>query len=63
MSVNASSLSATGSNVMKILVATDCHLGYQENDPEIGKDSFVTFEEILTLAVEKDVSKHQQYQH
>jgi len=42
-------------NVMKILIATDNHLGYGERDPIIKHDSFVTFEEILKLAQEHEV--------
>lgn len=35
---------------MRVLVATDIHLGYAEKDPVRGEDSFVTFEEILQNA-------------
>lgn len=42
-------------NVFKILLATDIHLGYKENDPILGDDSFRAFEEILQVAVEKEV--------
>eukprot|EP00118_Oscarella_pearsei_P012315 m.89775 g.89775 ORF g.89775 m.89775 type:complete len:685 (+) comp36625_c0_seq4:46-2100(+) len=37
-------------NTLKILLATDNHLGYLERDPIRGNDSIVTFEEILMLA-------------
>lgn len=37
-------------DTLKILVATDNHLGYLEKDPIRGKDSFDSFEEILKLA-------------
>jgi len=37
-------------DILKILVATDNHLGYGERDPIIQNDSFVTFEEILKIA-------------
>lgn len=47
---------ATKENTFKILVATDCHLGYEESDPNIGDDSFKTFEEILIKATEHEVS-------
>lgn len=47
--------SAPPEDVLRILVATDCHLGYLENDPERGDDSFVAFEEVLQRAVELDV--------
>lgn len=43
-------------DVFYILVATDCHLGYEENDPIIGDDSFIAFEEILIKAVDNNVS-------
>eukprot|EP00940_MAST-03C_sp_MAST-3C-sp2_P002162 g2162.t1 len=42
-------------NVLRILLATDNHLGYLENDPVRGNDSFVAFEEILEIALEKKV--------
>ncbi len=42
-------------NRMKILLATDIHLGYMEKDAIRGNDSLVTFEEILELAKENDV--------
>ncbi|KAK3913008.1 Double-strand break repair protein MRE11 [Frankliniella fusca] len=42
-------------DVFNILLATDIHLGYEEKDPIRGRDSFVTFEEILKIAVEREV--------
>lgn len=42
-------------NTFKILVATDCHVGYGEKDPVRGNDSLVTFEEILENAVKHEV--------
>ena len=42
-------------HTMKILVATDCHLGYMEKDGIRGNDSLVTFEEILSIAQKNDV--------
>lgn len=44
-------------SVFSFLIATDCHLGYEENNQIIGNDSFVTFEEILIKAVDQNVSK------
>lgn len=38
------------------ILATDCHLGYMEKDQVRGNDSLVTFEEILQIAKDKDVS-------
>ncbi|KAL5292282.1 MRE11A family protein [Megaselia abdita] len=45
----------TEENVMKIMIATDNHLGYFEKDPVRGNDSFLAFEEILKHAVSNDV--------
>ncbi|KAH8306756.1 hypothetical protein KR044_012577, partial [Drosophila immigrans] len=42
-------------NVLRIMVATDNHLGYVEKDPVRGEDSFIAFEEILQMAVDEDV--------
>ncbi|GAB6031188.1 Double-strand break repair protein mre11a [Chamberlinius hualienensis] len=42
-------------NVLRILVATDIHLGFGEKEAERANDSFITFEEILSLGKEKDV--------
>ncbi|GAA5862121.1 hypothetical protein JCM1840_001650 [Sporobolomyces johnsonii] len=40
---------------IKILLATDNHIGYAETDPIRGRDSINTFKEILDLAVANDV--------
>ncbi|KAG8086895.1 hypothetical protein GUJ93_ZPchr0010g11290 [Zizania palustris] len=40
-----------GGNTLRILVATDCHLGYLEKDEICRLDTFDTFEEICSLAV------------
>ena len=40
---------------MRILVATDNHLGFMERDRIRREDSFVAVEEILALAQEKKV--------
>ncbi len=42
-------------DALRILVATDNHLGYMEKDPIRGNDSFISFEEILCIAKEKEV--------
>ncbi|KAK6171195.1 hypothetical protein SNE40_019436 [Patella caerulea] len=42
-------------NTLKILLATDIHLGYMEKDPIRGNDSLVSFEEILEIAKKKEV--------
>ncbi|KAJ3190528.1 Double-strand break repair protein mre11a, partial [Irineochytrium annulatum] len=40
---------------LRILIATDNHLGYMERDPVRGGDSFDSFEEILQIATEREV--------
>ena len=42
-------------DTLKILLATDNHVGYLENDPIRGNDSFITFEEIFKIAKEREV--------
>ena len=42
-------------NIVRILVATDNHLGFLEKDPIRGDDSFASFEEILATARNKKV--------
>ena len=42
-------------DTMRILLATDTHLGYMEKDAIRGNDSLVTFEEVLQLARKHDV--------
>ena len=46
----ASGAVASDANVLKILVASDMHLGYGERDPIRGDDSYITFEECFALA-------------
>lgn len=43
-------------NTLRILVATDCHLGYMEKDEIRRFDSFQAFEEICALADKNKVS-------
>jgi double-strand break repair protein MRE11 len=38
-------------NVLRVLIATDNHLGFAEKDPIRGEDSFRTMDEILSLGV------------
>ncbi|XP_029650528.1 double-strand break repair protein MRE11 [Octopus sinensis] len=47
--------SEDNSHQFKILLASDIHLGYMENDSVRGNDSLVTFEEILEKAKQNDV--------
>lgn len=41
--------------MLRILVATDCHLGYMEKDEIRRHDSFQAFEEICSIAEQKQV--------
>ncbi|KAF8504193.1 Metallo-dependent phosphatase-like protein [Hysterangium stoloniferum] len=42
-------------DTIKIMLATDNHIGYLERDPIRGQDAINTFEEILQLAIKHDV--------
>jgi double-strand break repair protein MRE11 len=42
-------------DIIKIMLATDNHIGYLERDPVRGQDAINTFEEILQLAVKHEV--------
>lgn len=44
-------------DTLRILVATDCHLGYMEKDEIRRFDSFEAFEEICSLAKQKEVRR------
>lgn len=45
-------------NTIRILVATDNHVGYNERDPIRKDDSWKTFDEIMKLAKSQDVRLH-----
>ncbi|OCH84350.1 DNA repair exonuclease [Obba rivulosa] len=47
--------SSYGDDTIKIMLATDNHIGYLERDPVRGQDSIDAFREILQLAVKHDV--------
>lgn len=42
-------------STLRILVATDCHLGYMEKDEIRRHDSFQAFEEICSITEQKKV--------
>jgi double-strand break repair protein MRE11 len=46
---------ATEDDVLRILIASDTHLGYGEKDPIRGDDSFVTFAEVFEIANREQV--------
>ena len=45
----------TDSDTIRILVSTDNHVGFAERDPIRKDDSWRTFDEVMTLAKERDV--------
>ncbi|KAJ9667561.1 meiotic recombination [Coniosporium apollinis] len=45
----------TEADTIRILVATDSHVGYNERDPIRGDDSWQSFHEVMCLAKERDV--------
>ncbi|KAK5007646.1 meiotic recombination [Cryomyces antarcticus] len=47
--------SLTAADTIRILVATDSHVGYNERDPIRGDDSWKSFHEVMCLAKERDV--------
>lgn len=47
--------SAEAADVLRMLVATDCHLGFMERDEIRREDSFATFEEICQIARDREV--------
>lgn len=42
-------------DTLRIMISTDNHLGYLENDPIRGMDSFAAFEEVMSLAQARKV--------
>ncbi|KAJ5718551.1 hypothetical protein N7488_004197 [Penicillium malachiteum] len=51
----SSSLMQLDAETIRILIATDNHVGYNERDPIRGDDSWKTFHEVMCLAKEHDV--------
>ncbi|KAG9886272.1 DNA repair exonuclease, partial [Aureobasidium melanogenum] len=45
----------SAADTIRIMVSTDNHVGYGERDPTRGNDSWNTFDEIMTIARERDV--------
>lgn len=43
------------SNTIRILIATDSHVGYNERDPIRGDDSWQSFHEVMQVAKDRDV--------
>ena len=43
------------SNLFRILISSDIHLGYAEKDPERGVDSFNSFDELLGIGEKEEV--------
>jgi double-strand break repair protein MRE11 len=42
-------------DTIRILVATDSHVGYEERDPIRKDDAWKSFDEVMTLAKTQDV--------
>ena len=42
-------------DALRVLIATDNHVGFEETDPIRGDDSWRTFDEIMTIAKDRDV--------
>ncbi|ODV63345.1 MRX complex nuclease subunit, partial [Ascoidea rubescens DSM 1968] len=42
-------------DTIRILITTDNHVGYNENDPITGNDSWQSFDEVLKIAKDQDV--------
>jgi hypothetical protein len=55
------SLTPAAADTIRILVATDNHVGYAERDNIRGEDSFTTFNEIMELARDRDVTPTPRY--
>ncbi|CAG5006006.1 unnamed protein product [Parnassius apollo] len=53
--VQSESETWSSEDTLRVLIASDIHLGYLENDAVRGEDSFIAFEEVLSLAVQYDV--------
>ena len=45
-------------DTIRILVATDSHVGYEERDPIRKDDSWKSFHEVMCLAKTQDVRSH-----
>ena len=43
-------------DIFRIMISTDNHLGFMERDHLRRHDSFLAFEEVLSLARDRDVS-------
>ena len=54
-SQNGDAPAAEDPDILRILVATDNHLGFGEKYPERQHDSFTTFDEILQIAHDENV--------
>ena len=48
--MSENSIRLNENSVFRIIIATDTHLGYLENDEIRGDDSFNSFEEILKIS-------------
>ena len=56
MASSTSGAASASDDVLRILIASDMHLGYGEKDPIRGDDSFNTFAEVFQIALEQQAS-------
>jgi double-strand break repair protein MRE11 len=55
MAVPSENLQSTDADTIRILVATDSHVGFEERDPIRKDDSHKSFDEVMQLAKTQDV--------
>lgn len=48
-------IGVSAADTIRILIATDSHVGYNERDPIRGDDSWKSFHEVMCLAKDQDV--------
>lgn len=56
MAVLSKNLQSADADTIRILVATDSHVGFEERDPIRKDDSHKSFDEVMQLAKTQDVS-------
>ena len=53
--LSSSANQVSGADTIRILIATDSHVGYEERDPIRKDDSWRSFDEVMQLARTQDV--------
>lgn len=54
---NAKTDPCVAADTIRILIATDSHVGFEERDPVRKDDSWRSFDEVMKLAKSEDVSE------